>query len=70
VQEFPKKEKIVKLPHPPYSPDLSPCDFFLFPKLKKSQVDVITPEMQWEVQYISVWGVYQGRTTLRHFRVG
>jgi histone-lysine N-methyltransferase SETMAR len=22
------------LPHPPYSPDLSPCDYFLFPKLK------------------------------------
>ena len=22
------------LPHPPYSPDLSPCDFFLFPTLK------------------------------------
>lgn len=21
--------------HPPYSPDLAPCDFFLFPKLKK-----------------------------------
>ncbi|GFV43523.1 putative transposase [Trichonephila clavipes] len=21
-------------PQPPYSPDLSPCDFFLFPKLK------------------------------------
>ena len=21
--------------HPPYSPDLSPCDFFLFPRLKK-----------------------------------
>jgi hypothetical protein len=20
------------LPHPPYSPDLAPCDFFLFPK--------------------------------------
>ena len=20
---------------PPYSPDLAPCDFFLFPKLKK-----------------------------------
>jgi hypothetical protein len=20
--------------HPPYSPDLSPCDYFLFPKLK------------------------------------
>jgi hypothetical protein len=22
------------IPHPPYSPDLSPCDFFLFPKMK------------------------------------
>jgi hypothetical protein len=22
------------LNHPPYSPDLSPCDYFLFPKLK------------------------------------
>jgi hypothetical protein len=21
-------------PHPPYSPDLAPCDFALFPKLK------------------------------------
>ena len=21
-------------PHPPYSPDLAPCDFFLFPKMK------------------------------------
>jgi histone-lysine N-methyltransferase SETMAR len=24
------------LPHPPYSPDMSPPDFDLFPKLKKS----------------------------------
>jgi len=24
------------LPHPPYSPDLAPCDFFLFPNLKNS----------------------------------
>lgn len=23
------------LPHPPYSPDLAPCDFFLFPNFKK-----------------------------------
>ena len=22
------------LPHPPYSPDMSPSDFYLFPKLK------------------------------------
>ena len=24
------------IPHPPYSPDLAPSDFFLFPKLKES----------------------------------
>ena len=23
------------MPQPPYSPDLAPCDFFLFPKLKR-----------------------------------
>jgi hypothetical protein len=23
-----------QLPHPPYSPDLAPCDFLLFPKMK------------------------------------
>ena len=25
---------ITMLPHPPYSPDLASCDFFLFPKIK------------------------------------
>jgi len=35
------KAKLVELgyellPHPPYSPDLAPCDFLLFPNLKKS----------------------------------
>jgi hypothetical protein len=22
------------IPHPPHSPDMAPCDFFLFPKIK------------------------------------
>ena len=26
---------MVELEHPPYSPDLAPCDFYLFPKLKE-----------------------------------
>jgi len=34
VREFLAQNKITMLPHPPYSPDLAPCDFFLFPKLK------------------------------------
>lgn len=32
--EFFEKKKIELVPHPPYSPDLAPCDFFLFPTLK------------------------------------
>ena len=28
------KKGIKAVPHPPYSPDLAPCDFWLFPKLK------------------------------------
>jgi hypothetical protein len=34
VQRFLVKNLIMKLDHPPYSPDLAPCDFWLFPKLK------------------------------------
>ena len=34
VNEFLDKEGISVVQQPPYSPDLSPCDFFLFPKLK------------------------------------
>jgi len=34
VWEFLAQNKITMLPHPPYSPDLASCDFFLFPKLK------------------------------------
>ena len=32
---------IKSLPHPPYSPELAPCDFFLFPKLKGCRYETI-----------------------------
>ena len=32
--EFFSKKNIETLPHAPYSPDLAPCDFWLFPQLK------------------------------------
>ena len=35
VKSFLASEKVKVLNHPLYSPDLSPCDFFLFPRLKK-----------------------------------
>jgi hypothetical protein len=34
TQQFLAKYNMAVIPHPPYSPDLAPCDFFLFPKLK------------------------------------
>ncbi|VEN45832.1 unnamed protein product [Callosobruchus maculatus] len=35
VREYLAKNNTVMVPQPPYSPDLAPCDFFLFPKLKR-----------------------------------
>jgi hypothetical protein len=34
VREFLAEKSIMKLDHSPYSPDLAPCDFWIFPKLK------------------------------------
>jgi len=34
TQQILVKGKIAVIPHPPCSPDLAPCDFFLFPKMK------------------------------------
>jgi hypothetical protein len=34
TREFLAHNSITTLPHPPYSPYLVPCDFFLFPKRK------------------------------------
>ena len=35
IREFLAKNNIAVLEQPRYSPDLAPCDFFLFPKLKE-----------------------------------
>ena len=35
VRNFLAKNNTVIMPQPPYSPDLAPCDFFLFPRLKR-----------------------------------
>ena len=34
LQQFLAKHKIVQLRQPLYSPDIAPCDFWMFPKLK------------------------------------
>ena len=39
IREFLAKKHISVLPHPPYSPDLAPCDFYLYTKLKSKLKD-------------------------------
>ena len=34
IRQFLAERNVPTLEQPPYSPDLAPCDFFLFPKLK------------------------------------
>jgi histone-lysine N-methyltransferase SETMAR len=36
VCKFLAKNSITKMDHPPYSPDIAPCSFWLFPKLKNA----------------------------------
>ena len=35
VTDYLTKMGIKTIPHPPYRPDLAPCDFWLFPKIKE-----------------------------------
>ena len=35
------KMGIKTVPHPPYNPDLAPCDFWLFPKLRRCCYETI-----------------------------
>jgi len=36
VKRYLAKNNIPVMEHPPYSPDLAQCDFFLFPKIKSA----------------------------------
>jgi len=46
VTEFLAQYNITTLPHSPYSRDLAPCDFFLFPKLKTHLKDTILGQLK------------------------
>ena len=41
VTDYLTKMGIKTVPHPPYSPDLGPCDFWLFPKLRGCRYETI-----------------------------
>ena len=41
VTDFLTKMGTKTVPHPPYSPELAPCDFWLFPKLRGCRYETI-----------------------------
>ena len=71
VQSFLASEQVKVLNHPPYSPDLSPCDFFLFPNfqgLRKCFLEIsIRLEVLLAALIISVSNRYQKKTIYLFF---
>jgi transposase len=46
LKQFLANKNITVLEHPPYSPDLAPCDFYLFPEIKSVEnVEAKTAEI-------------------------
>jgi histone-lysine N-methyltransferase SETMAR len=54
VQAFLAKKSIQVLPHPPYSPDLAPADFFLFPELKKELAGLTLSQDEFKTKWEGV----------------
>jgi len=64
VNEFLNKKGIPVFPQPPYSPDLSPCDLFLFPKLKFHHKVIIL--QQWTISkrsWRNIWVHFHMKTS-------
>ena len=62
VTGYLSKMGIKTVPHPPYSPDLAPCDFWLFPKLGDCRYET-TEEMKEAVMKVIdtlTWKVFHG----------
>ena len=47
VTDYLTKMDIKTVRHPPYSPDLAPCDFWLFPKLRGCRYETIEEMVYW-----------------------
>ena len=71
VKSFLASEKVKILNHQPYSPDLSLCDLFLFPRLKKMLSGIsIRLEILLAALFISVSNRYQKKTIYLLFATG
>ena len=50
---------IKTVPHRPYSPDLAPCDFYLFPKLRGCRYETIEEMKEAVTKVIDFHRAYQ-----------
>jgi hypothetical protein len=56
IQEYFARKKMTRAPHPVYSPDLSPCDFWFFGHAKEQMKDqIIMDESDQEDKVTDVW---------------
>ena len=63
VKSLLASEKVEVLNHAHYSPDLSPCDFFLFPNLRKCFLEIsIRIEVLLAALFIRISNRYQKKT--------
>ena len=62
-----KKEKVVELPHPPYSPDLASCDS----RLKNTSLEENIKRAKTSARlFFSVWTVYREKIKNMHLKIG
>jgi hypothetical protein len=54
IHELLAKKRIKLLSHPPYSPDLTPADYFLFPKLKKEMAGFTMTQEEFQKEWEGV----------------
>ena len=61
VTDYLTKMGIKTVPHPPYRPDLAPCDFWLFPELRGCRYETIEEmkEGHWHAPTRGVHGAFQ-----------
>jgi hypothetical protein len=54
ILEFLAKKRTKLLSHPPYSSDLAPDDYFLFPKLKKELAGITMTQEEFKKEWEGV----------------
>ena len=58
VTDYLTKMDIKTVPQPPYSTELAPCDFWLFPKLRGCRYETIDDEGHWHAHTRGLrWGL-------------